>query len=145
MRPDANSHGQRIQPTISPVHSRPSAPPSLTPFPLLFHPVLSMGTSKMHKFKPSVSVSQALQWFVEYGAADASLLFDNNCSAIFERATFAEFEDVREEDEEGGGGRCGGRKGKEEVQEEEEDDGAEEVKGETVEGERFRLGSHEGD
>ena len=105
-----------------------------------------MGTSKMHKFHPSVSIPQALQWMVEYGAADASLLFDNSCSAIFEAGKFAEFEDVRDEDEEGrggGGGGGGGRAGKEEVAEEEDED--EEVKGEAVEGERFRLGSHDGD
>jgi hypothetical protein len=84
-----------------------------------------MGTSKMHKFKPSVSVPAALGWFVEYGAADASLLFDNNCSALFEKGRYSDFEDIRDD----------------------EDDGAEDddAQGATVEGESFRLGQRQDD
>ena len=100
-----------------------------------------MGTSKMHKFKPSVSVVQALQWFVEYGAADASLLFDNSCSALFEKGRYSELEDVRDEDDEDGDEEAAHPK-QQQTDAADEDDGEEDVKGDTIEGERFRLGDH---
>jgi len=35
----------------------------------------------------------------EYGNADSSVLFENNCCFMFERGTFLEFEDIRDDDE----------------------------------------------
>jgi hypothetical protein len=56
-----------------------------------------MGTSKIHKFKPSVSLKQALEWLSEYGEADSSLMFDNNDCFMFERGEFLEFEGDEDE------------------------------------------------
>ena len=103
-----------------------------------------MGTSKIHKFQPSVSVPQALTWLSEYGSADASLLFDNNCSAIFENGKYADFEDLRDEDDEAQGA---GGQGKSDV--DGGDDGGsdedEKDRPQTIEGERFRIGNHRAD
>lgn len=108
-----------------------------------------MGTSKIHKFQPSVSVPQALTWLSEYGAADASLLFDNNCSAIFEQGQYVDFEDIRDEEDEqqgGGGGQGGGRAGRQPVGGEESDgDEDEKDRPQTIEGEKFRIGSNRDD
>jgi len=109
-----------------------------------------MGTSKIHKFQPSVSVIQALTWLSEYGSADASLLFDNNCSAIFEQGKYIDFEDIRdEEDEHEGGGGTGegtGRGGKQGAAVEEDDDDEDEKdRPQTIEGEKFRIGSRDDD
>ena len=104
-----------------------------------------MGTSKIHKFQPSVSVTQALTWLSEYGSADASLLFDNNCSAIFEQAKYVDFEDIRdEEDEQDGDG--GDRTAKQQTAAEDEDDDEDEKdRPQTIEGEKFRIGSRDDD
>jgi len=59
-----------------------------------------MGTSKLHKFHPAVSLNEGLNWLVEYRASDASLLFENNCSALFQDGHFTDFEDIRDEEEE---------------------------------------------
>jgi len=58
-----------------------------------------MGTSKIHKFTPSVSLEQANKWISEYGACDASIMFDNGCAILFEQGKFLEFEDIRDEDD----------------------------------------------
>jgi hypothetical protein len=57
------------------------------------------GTSKTHKFQPSVDIQQAITWLGEYGNCDSTLLFDNNCAFLFERGTFLEFEDVRSDED----------------------------------------------
>lgn len=59
-----------------------------------------MGTSKIHKFTPSVGLEQANSWLSEYGACDASIMFDNGCAVLFEQGKFLEFEDIRDEDDE---------------------------------------------
>lgn len=46
--------------------------------------------SKCASFYPRLS---------EYGNADSSVLFENNCCFMFERGTFLEFEDIRDDDE----------------------------------------------
>lgn len=58
-----------------------------------------MGTSKMHKFSSPVTLEQSLAWLSEYGNADSSVLFENNCCFMFERGQFLEFEDIRDDDE----------------------------------------------
>jgi hypothetical protein len=58
-----------------------------------------MGTSKIHKFTPSVSLEQANKWISEYGACDASIMFDNGCAVLYEQGKFLEFEDIRDEDD----------------------------------------------
>lgn len=58
-----------------------------------------MGTSKMHKFTPMVTLEQSIAWLSEYGNADSSVLFENNCCFMFERGQFLEFEDIRDDDE----------------------------------------------
>jgi len=59
-----------------------------------------MGTSKLHKFHPSVNLIQATNWLNEFSAVDASIMFDNNCAVLFEQGKFLEFEDIRDEEEE---------------------------------------------
>jgi hypothetical protein len=58
-----------------------------------------MGTSKMHKFTPMVTLEQAIAWLSEYGNADSSVLFENQCAFMFTAGRFEEFEDVRDDDE----------------------------------------------
>jgi hypothetical protein len=36
----------------------------------------------------------------EYGNADSSVLFENNCAVMFERGGFLEFEDIRDDEDE---------------------------------------------
>jgi len=57
-----------------------------------------MGTSKMHKFNPPVTLDQALAWLSEYGNADSSVVFENNCCLLFEHGTFYEFENLLDSD-----------------------------------------------
>ena len=108
-----------------------------------------MGTSKIHKFQPSVSVVQALTWLSEYGSADASLLFDNNCSAIFEQGSYVDFEDIREENEEdehdGGGGGAGRATKQQTAADDDDDEYDEKDRPQTIEGEKFRIGSNRDD
>jgi len=66
-----------------------------------------MGTSKIHKFKPAVSVQQAFEWLASFGAADSSLIFNNQCMLIIEGGVYCEFEDLRDDaeaDEDGAAG-----------------------------------------
>ena len=134
------------------VHVRDSAAASSSPAaarPDAARKLSRMGTSKMHKFKPSVSVPAALGWFVEYGAADASLLFDNNCSALFERGSYSDFEDIRDDDDgrqDDAATTAGRVRRAEEEEDDAEDDEHEKVAPPaTVEGEKFRLGQRQDD
>ena len=104
-----------------------------------------MGTSKIHKFQPSVSVPQALTWLSEYGAADASLLFDNNCSAIFEQGKYVDFEDIRDEEDEQHDNDAGRAHKQQAAADDEDDDEDEKDRPQTIEGERFRVGSRHDD
>ena len=103
-----------------------------------------MGTSKIHKFQPSVSVIQSVTWMSEYGAADGSLLFDNNCSAIFEQGRYVDFEDIRDEEDEDDGDKADKRQAAA-AEEDEEDDEDEKDRPQTIEGEKFRIGSRADD
>jgi len=67
--------------------------------PPMLNRLKKMGTSKMHKFTPMVTLEQAISWLAEYGNADSSVLFENNCCFMFETGRFLEFEDIRDEDE----------------------------------------------
>lgn len=40
------------------------------------------------------------QWLSEYGNADSTLVFENECCLLFQASTFEQFEDVRDEAEE---------------------------------------------
>lgn len=86
--------GQGAAPAIPGMNVAPSAasPPMLGR-------LKKMGTSKMHRFTPVVTLEQSIAWLSEYGNADSSVLFENNCCFLFERGVFEEFEDIRDEDE----------------------------------------------
>jgi len=62
-----------------------------------------MGTSKIHNFKPAVSITEACGWLASYGNADSNLIFTNQCMLAFTQGVFTEFEDLRDEDDAGGG------------------------------------------
>ena len=86
-----------------------------------------MGTSKIHKFKPSVNLTQALKWLSEYGEADSSIMFENNDCFLFERGKFLEFEgDEDEEDEEDNNNNNAKQKQREEEQTQEDEEEEEE-------------------
>ena len=104
-----------------------------------------MGTSKIHKFQPSVSVIQALTWLSEYGSADASLLFDNNCSAIFEQGRYVDFEDIRDEEDDHDGATTDRARKQPPPVDDDDDDEDEKDRPQTIEGEKFRIGSREDD
>ncbi len=97
-----------------------------------------MGTSKLHKFKPSVSLDQALAWLAEYGEADSSVMFENDDCILFEAGKFYEFEgDDEEDDEQQNNGNRGGN------QEEAEDSDVEpDSEDEKRPVEAFRVGQH---
>jgi len=45
-----------------------------------------------------VTLEQSIKWLSEYGNADSTLLFENNCCFMFEKGSFLEFEDIRDEE-----------------------------------------------
>jgi hypothetical protein len=58
-----------------------------------------MGTSKLHKFKPSVSLAQALEWLSEFGPSDSTIMFESDDSIIFEAGKFIEYEGDEEDEQ----------------------------------------------
>lgn len=73
--------------------------PSAGGVPPMLGKLKKQGTSKMHKFQPSVKLTQSLTWLSEYGYADSTILFDNGCAFLFEHGKFVEFEDIRDDDD----------------------------------------------
>lgn len=63
------------------------------------HKLNRQGTSKIHKFKPPVSIADGVRWLANSGPADSSLIFHNQCMLAFERGVYSEFEDVRDEED----------------------------------------------
>jgi len=59
-------------------------------------------TSRMHRFKPPVDFTKALEWVVGHTAEDldASLVFVNDCIITFRDGKYEAFENLLEEDEE---------------------------------------------
>eukprot|EP00455_Lapot_gusevi_P050257 TRINITY_DN724_c0_g2_i1.p2 TRINITY_DN724_c0_g2~~TRINITY_DN724_c0_g2_i1.p2 ORF type:complete len:114 (+),score=44.81 TRINITY_DN724_c0_g2_i1:50-343(+) len=55
------------------------------------------GTSKMHRFKPSVTLRGALTWADSAGTGDATFMFENDSAISFQSSRFSDFEDLTAE------------------------------------------------
>jgi len=60
-------------------------------------------TSKIHRFKPTVSFEDALKWLCESDPAtqniDFTFIFDNGSAIMFQHGQFFEFENDDEDDD----------------------------------------------
>jgi len=85
-----------------PADTRAKAEKSLVKNLSMLRGVSLKATSKIHRFKPSVSLQGSLQWLADQEqqgihTLDFTLIFDNGSAMNFQQGVFHEFEDDEED------------------------------------------------